>query len=60
MPKTTKSVKKCKHDYENLKRCGRADWRCPKCGDDVMLELAVAYEAGVDLTKNSMIKNLNI
>ena len=46
--------KKCdtlNHDFKHLKRFGRADWRCPKCGENVMLLLVYAYQAGIDLTK---------
>lgn len=39
------------HDFKHLKRFGRADWRCPKCGENVMLLLVYAYQAGIDLTK---------
>lgn len=53
MPNKTQQ-KKCEgldHDFKNLKRHGRADWRCPKCGENVMLLLVFAHEAGIDLTK---------
>lgn len=49
-----KEEKKCEvmnHDFKHLKRFGRADWRCPKCGENVMLLLVYAYKAGIDLTK---------
>lgn len=39
------------HDFKHLKRYGRADYRCPKCGVNVMLLLFFASEAGVDLAK---------
>ena len=39
------------HDFKNLIHKGRADWRCPKCGDNVILLLVYAYDAGIDLTK---------
>lgn len=39
------------HDFKHLKRFGRADWRCPKCGKNVMLLLVYAQQAGIDLTK---------
>ena len=39
------------HDFKHLKRFGRADWRCPKCGKNVMLLLVFAQESGIDLTK---------
>ena len=38
------------HDFKHLKRFGRADWRCPKCGENVMLLLVYAYQAGIYLT----------
>ncbi len=38
------------HDFGNLRRFGRADWRCPKCGENVMLLLVLAADAGIDLT----------
>ena len=46
--------KKCDilcHDFKNLVRHGRADWRCPKCGENVMLLLVYATQAGLDLTE---------
>jgi len=46
--------KECKifdHDFKNLIRKGRADWRCPKCGKNVMILLVYAEQAGIDLTK---------
>jgi len=39
------------HDFKHLVRKGRADWRCPKCSQNVMLLLVFAHEAGIDLTK---------
>jgi ribosomal protein L37AE/L43A len=53
MNKTKKKFdcKNLQHDFKHLKRYGRADWRCPKCGENVMLLLVYAYEAGIDLTK---------
>lgn len=47
-PHTKKLCKNLQHDFKNLKRFGRADWRCPKCGDNVMLLLLYMYEAGID------------
>jgi predicted RNA-binding Zn-ribbon protein involved in translation (DUF1610 family) len=35
-------------DYENAVRHGRADWRCPVCGRQLMLELVLMYEAGIN------------
>lgn len=32
-------------DYDNAVRFGRADWRCPKCGRQLMLELVLMHEA---------------
>ena len=46
--------KKCKnfnHDFKNLKRYGRADWRCPRCGENVILLLVLAQQTGIDLTQ---------
>lgn len=39
------------HDFKNLKRFGRADWRCPLCGKNVMILLVYASDAGIDLTE---------
>mgnify|MGYP001608290588 CR=1 FL=1 len=53
-PHSPEKKKKCSafdHDFKNLKRYKRADWRCPRCGYNVMLLLVFASEAGVDLTK---------
>ena len=52
-PKVVKK-KEClnlQHDFKHLKRYGRADWRCPICGENVMLLLVFAQEVGIDLTK---------
>lgn len=38
-------MKDCKHDYEHPVRYGRADWRCPKCKKNIMLELVFMREA---------------
>ena len=41
---------KCKDcDFKNAKRFGRCDWRCPKCGRQLMLEMVLMYEAGVEI-----------
>jgi len=39
------------HDFKHLIRKGRADYRCPKCNENVMLLLVFAQDAGIDLTK---------
>lgn len=41
--KTTKNKgKECKTcDYKNAKRFGRADYRCPNCGRQLMLEMVL-------------------
>lgn len=46
-----KSCENLDHDFKHLKRYGRADWRCPKCGDNVMLLIVLAQQAGIDLTE---------
>lgn len=51
---TKKPETKCgvsDHDFKHLKRYGRADWRCPKCQENVMILLVLAADAGIDLTK---------
>lgn len=50
----SKKIKECgvmEHDFKHLKRFGRADWRCPKCGNNVMLLLVFAQQSGIDLTE---------
>ena len=37
------NCKEC--DYKNAVRHGRADWRCPDCGRNLMLELVLMREA---------------
>jgi len=38
--------KQCKVcDYKNAVRYGRADWRCPDCDRQLMLELVLMHEA---------------
>ena len=37
--------KECEHDYDNAKRIGRANYRCPKCGEDISLEVILIEEA---------------
>lgn len=49
--KVKKECEVFNHDFKHLKRYGRADWRCPKCGKNVMILLVYAYDAGIDLTK---------
>lgn len=49
--KTNKECEVFDHDFKHLKRFGRADYRCPKCGKNVMLLIVYAQEAGIDLTK---------
>ena len=40
--------KECKTcDFKNAVRFGRADWRCPNCGRQLMLELVLMFEAGL-------------
>ena len=43
--------KNLQHDFKHLKRFGRADWRCLKCGENVMLLLVFASQVDIDLTK---------
>lgn len=39
-------VKDCENcDYDNAVRQGRADWRCPKCGRKLMLEMVLMKKA---------------
>lgn len=40
-----------RHDWKNLIRKGRASYECPQCHKDVMLELVLMAEAGIDITK---------
>lgn len=49
--KQKKDCETLNHDFKHLKRYGRADWRCPKCEENVMLLLVFASQAGIDLTK---------
>ena len=35
-------------DFKNAKRYGRADYRCPNCGKQLMLEMVLMTEAGID------------
>lgn len=46
-----RQINKCDHDFKNLKRMGRADYRCPRCGKNVMMLLVLAKDAGIDLTE---------
>ena len=45
-----KPCKQC--DFENAIRFGRADWRCPKCGRNLMLEIVLMSQAGIKLKSN--------
>ena len=38
-------------DFKNAKRYGRADWRCPNCGKQLILEMVLMADAGIDYTK---------
>ena len=41
--------KECKNcDISKAIRKGRCDWRCPKCGRQLMLEIFFMFEAGID------------
>lgn len=51
MKKKLKKHTSLEHDFTNLKRYGRADWRCRGCGENVMILLVLAQEAGIDLTE---------
>ena len=47
--------KECKDKmdcHKHAKRYGRADWRCIKCGRQLMLEMVLMYEAEVYLPSN--------
>jgi hypothetical protein len=37
--------KGCDHDYENAKRKGRCNYMCPKCWEDITLEVIMIEEA---------------
>lgn len=39
-------------DYKNAVRFGRADYRCPKCARQLMLELVLMHEAGIKIGDN--------
>jgi hypothetical protein len=39
------SCKVGQHDYDNAERHGRADIRCPACGDNITFELCLIDEA---------------
>lgn len=49
MPEVVKRCEVC--DYENAVRYGRADWRCPNCGRQLMLELVLMRDASIELDK---------
>lgn len=40
------------HDFKHLIRRGRANYECPRCGENVMILLTFAYKAGIDLTED--------
>ena len=37
-------MKPCKHDYKNYQRIARAKFVCPKCHDDITLEVVMLKE----------------
>lgn len=42
------SKKECKQcDFKNAIRHGRADWRCPRCGRQLMLEMVFMADADI-------------
>ena len=42
-------MKECKTcDFKNAIRKGRADWRCPKCGRQLMLDMVFMTDADVN------------
>lgn len=44
--KNTEKPQECENcDFDNAVRHGRADWRCPKCGRQLMLEMVLMKEA---------------
>lgn len=45
-PKSKIECKTC--DYGNAIRYGRADWRCPRCGRQLMLEIVLMYDVGIN------------
>lgn len=46
------SQKQCKWcDFKNAVRHGRADWRCPRCNRQLMLEMVLMDQAGIDYTQ---------
>ena len=45
--------KKCKHDFENAIRKGRAHYVCPKCDKDISFLWIAWYEAEHDCGKRS-------
>lgn len=44
-------VGQCNHAYDKAKRVGRCHFVCPKCKQDVTLELVLLAEAGIDVDK---------
>lgn len=44
----TKKKKECKQcDFKNAIRKGRADWRCPRCDRNLMIEMVYMAQAGI-------------
>lgn len=39
----------CTHDYKNYIRKGRADLRCPKCNQDITMDLVLMADAGIKI-----------
>ena len=46
-------MKECKTicDFKNAVRYGRADWRCPICGRQLMLDMVLMADTGIDYTR---------
>ena len=38
-------------DFKNAVRHGRADHRCPNCGKNLILEMVLMAQAGIDYSK---------
>ena len=38
-------MKNCEHDYQNFVKKGRARLHCPKCDEDITLELIYINQA---------------
>lgn len=41
-------MKECNHDFENAIRKGRAFWICPKCQEDITIDLVYLSELNLD------------